>query len=189
MEHPCILHAIVPEGEHLLTYTLFSFNTANSYETEPLVQAHPNGPPFIPVPISIEKYLLLWCSEEAFKGPVTNNELSASDGEADDLLRLNRGSNSEEIIEENTPLMTRDEKKRVQVKLNQNIRQQKTQAAEGTALKGVIKKRWLESTHDAILTNYSLQEKVCVSAPGWIGKAPQGLAEKKGLTCFEWNGQ
>ena len=90
---------------------------ANSYETEPLVLSHPNSPLFIPVPISIEKYLLLQCSEEAFEGPVTDNKLLASDGEADDLSRLNRGSNSEEIIEENmshpgTPMM-RDEKKRV----------------------------------------------------------------------------
>jgi hypothetical protein len=53
MEPPCILRATVYEGEG---FFISSLNAANSYETEPM---DPKNLLFIPVPISITKYLQL----------------------------------------------------------------------------------------------------------------------------------
>jgi hypothetical protein len=184
METP---HIIVYESKHLLTV---SFTRAKGYETEPTVHTHPKGPLFIPVPISIAQYLESRYSEDAMEGPLTDNELSMSDGEAD---VPSADSNSQGTFGENQPQpgrpMTRSEKRKERVKKNRNKRRQATQEADGTDLKAVVIKRRQEAVKDAIQTGYSLQNKASATAAGWTGMVPRGLAAKKSRRPFSWDGR
>jgi hypothetical protein len=120
------------------------------------------------------------------EGPLTDNEVSASDGEADDL---SSDSNFKRPLEDPGPPTTRSEKRKERVKKNRNKRRRATQEANGTDLKGVVIKRRRESVRDAVQTHYSLQNKASVTAAGWTGIKPRSLPAKKGQTLFKWDGR
>ena len=150
-------------------------NPTNNYETELSEDTLPEGLPYFEVTILIAQYLQ---SQDVFGGPLTDNDLSESDGETDDLSWLEQtleseGSKSESVPPQNPPKMH---------SMKQNKRhkcwtQKKCLAAQEatkTNLKSVVKKQVLESCRVAILSDYSLAKDVLVSSSGWIGLLPLG---------------
>lgn len=101
MNHPHILHAKEDEGKDCFRFQMLC-NLAN-YETEPSIHAPPDCLPYIEATITIAEYLRLHCSEDAFGGPVTDTELSESDGETDDLSWLDLGSEPESSNSQSMP--------------------------------------------------------------------------------------
>ena len=179
------------------------FNPANNYETEPTEHTHPDGPSYLKATISIAEYLR---SEDVFGGPITDNELSESDGEMDDLSWLESGSDPEGTDTENVPRpsfpKTRSEKQKEQHKRWTQKKRQAAQEAAKTDLKAVIRKRLAESCQDAVQSGYCLENDAFVSAPGWTGlllplhkpirdqdNPIREQAKKDGLTYFPWDGR
>ena len=144
--------------------------------------------------------------EDAFGGPVTDNELSESDGEMGDLSWLELGSDSEgsnsEIAPQQSSSNTRSKNKKEQHKRWNQQKHQAAQEAAGTDLKAVVRKRQLESSQIAIHSDYSMENDALVSSSGWIGLLLQvhkpirdqdnsirDKAKKDGLTYFPWDGR
>jgi hypothetical protein len=69
---------------------------------------------------------------------------------------------------------------------------------EGKVMKGVTKRRRLESTADALMASFDLETYAEVTRPGWIGSSVQDLPQRGftraeleadcGLKYFNWDG-
>ena len=178
-------------------------NPANNYETELSEDTLPEGLPYFEATISIAQYLQ---SQDVFGGPLTDNELSESDGETDDLSWLEQGSESEgsksESVPPQNPPKTHSKKQNERHKRWTQKKRLAAQEAAKTNLKSVVKKRVLESCRVAILSDYSPAKDALVSSSGWIGLLPprhkpiqdqdnpiRDQAKKKGLKYFPWDGR
>jgi hypothetical protein len=144
------------------------------------------------VTISIAQYLRL---QDVFGGPLTDNELSESDGEMDDLSWLELGSDSEgsklesmrqsppkthsegpksASVPPQSPQKTHSQKQKERKKHWTQKKHQATQEAARTSMKAVVKKRVLESCRIAVLSDYSTEKDASISSSGWIGLLSQG---------------
>lgn len=133
-------------------------------------------------------------------GPLTDDERPGSEGEGGGGggLWTDYDTNTS-VGEEKPPPMTRIARKKARSKRQRNETRAKDQEAEGTDLKGVVKKRRAESIQDAIQASYNLEEDADVVATGWTGKGSgnpslenpilRELVEEDGMAYFSWDGR
>lgn len=161
--------------------------------------------------MSIEDYLEDCLAKNALEGPLTenatDNESAGSEGHSDDYLWTDDETASEREGQSNLgspPMqpprpMTRVERKRATSKRQRQEKRAAKQAAEGSDIKQVAKKRRLESTWEVIQVPYSIEEDALVIGAGWIGQRDRDLPwlnpsireaiRQDGLTYFPWDGR
>ncbi len=166
------------------------------------------GLAYIQLPVSVEDYLEGRLAKDAFEGPLTDNESSGSEGDGDadawtdDETEASQGeghSNGKSVPMQPPRPMTRAARKKATSKRQRQEKRAAKQAAEGSDIKHVAKKRRTESTWDVIQVPYNIEENASVTSSGWIGQRDKDLpwlnptireaVERDGLTYFPWDGR
>ena len=166
-----------------------------------MVYKHGSGLSAIPVSISLTEYIERRLLSNALEGELTDYESSGSedDDHPGDDSEASADTPSEDGEVSNNGQSTKKRKQRARYSAHRKEMRQKVQEDEGTDIKGVCKKRVMESTNDALQVEYSLLGDASVSGSGWIGKRTKGLPlhnptlqeliDQDKLAYFPWDGR